>query len=445
MRNRRLLAASMAAYLVVGCAGAASPPPTTTPASSPATPEPSTATRPAGLGFEGRDAIVVAGLASKPGLMAVQASTGDLMASLPDGVPTGPAWGSLATVSVAANGATTTIADVIVQPDLPEETSIELEGSWALPAIGNDPIPAGLSADSHTLILVQGGADDPGRATSRFAVVPFPPISGAPDLAPRVIELPGALDYDAISPNGRILYVAEHLDGDGGYQVRAVDLPGGVMRDAPIVDKRNLDEEMAGYPLGQVRSPGGLVLTLYRGHDHAFIHALNTAEAWAVCIDLPGAVEADTAEDWGLAASPDWRTVVAVNDSLGLAVDIDPSELVARQTVRIAAGGPVIELAKFGHIDGGPVGPRVVTTTDGSTVFAAGATGVVRLGSDLSVDGRLLEDVSIRGLGLLPDGATLFALLGDGRIVAVDAASGRLVGEVPGSGYDRLAAVVPWE
>ena len=62
-----------------------------------------------------------------------------------------------------------------------------------------------------------------------------------PELAPRVIELPGALDYDAISPNGRILYVAEHVDADGGYQVRAVDLPAGTMRPQVIVDGKPLN------------------------------------------------------------------------------------------------------------------------------------------------------------------------------------------------------------
>ena len=48
-------------------------------------------------------------------------------------------------------------------------------------------------------------------------------------------------------------------------------------------------------------------------------------------------------------------------------------------------------------------------------------------------------------IGLLPDGRTLYALLADGgRVVAVDAATGARIGEVPGGGYDRLVAVVPW-
>ena len=33
---------------------------------------------------------------------------------------------------------------------------------------------------------------------------------------------------------------------------------------------------------------------------------------------------------------------------------------------------------------------------------------------------------------------------GSGRIVALDAASGTVLGAVPGDGFDRLLAVTPW-
>jgi hypothetical protein len=107
------------------------------------------------------------------------------------------------------------------------------------------------------------------------------------------------------------------------------------------------------------------------------------------------------------------------------------------------ASAPTIELAKFGHADGGPVGRRVIATTTGQTVYAAGPDGVLRLGRDLTVEGRLLPGVRIESIGLVPDGRTLFALRADGAIVAVDTESGALVGELPAGGYDRLAAVMP--
>ena len=159
------------------------------------------------------------------------------------------------------------------------------------------------------------------RATSRFAVVPFPPIEGAPELAPRVVELPGALDFDAISPDGRILYVVQHLDGErrlpgpGGRPAGRDDAAGDHRRQA---QPRRGDGRLADRPAALA---DGIVLTLYRGTDHPFIHALNTTEAWAVCIDLPGGGSATDDADWGLAASTGWGSLYAVNATRGLAVD----------------------------------------------------------------------------------------------------------------------------
>jgi len=445
MRHHRaiLVAISSAATILGGCTTAASSPAGPTNAPSPTeSAAPPAASRPATLGFDGRDAVLVVGRQGDPLLTAIVASSGKQLVQLPVGVPTSASWGSLATTTVS--GSRTIVADAAIADG--GGSTATLDGAWAPPTIGDDPTPAGLSADGKTLVLIPSGDPDPARTTSRFAIVPFPPTEGAPELAPRVVEVPGAVDFDAISPDGRILYVVQHLDGEGGYQVRAVDLPAGTMRPDIITDKRNLGEAMAGWPLAQFRSSSGMVLTLYRGTDHPFIHALSTAEAWAVCIDLPGGGSATDDADWGLAASTGWGSLYAVNATRGLAVDLDPEQLIARRTVTLAtAAAPTIELAKFGHVDGGPVGRRVVATTDGSFVYAAGADGVLRLARDLSVDGRLLPGRNVASIGLLPDGRTLFALEADGSIEAVDTATGTVVGDVPSHGWDRLVAVMPWE
>jgi hypothetical protein len=221
------------------------------------------------------------------------------------------------------------------------------------------------------------------------------------------------------------------------------------MRDAVIVDKRNLDERMGGWPITQASHPSGVVFTLYRGATHPFIHALDTREAWAVCLDLSeiGHDDADAAMDWGIAQTPDGNAVFAVNATLGLAAAIDPVELSIRQATAFDAprAAASIELAKFGHTEVDPVGRRVVASRDGQSVFAAGAGGVVRLETErLTVAGRFLEGIAVEALALTADASSIYALTDDGRILHVDTGTGEVVGQVPGEGYDRLVAMDSW-
>jgi hypothetical protein len=393
----------------------------------------------------GRDASLLVGKATEPGLRLIQATTGETMLDLPAGAVATTDWGREIVATPA--GATTTVRDLVIEAGL-GGPQLAIDGAWRLPTIGYDPTPVGLSADGSTAALVEAtpAASAAGRALSRFAVLHVVPLEGPA----RIIELPGSFDFDAISLDGSILYVVEHLAGEpeGAYQVRAVDVATGVMRDAVIADKRNIGEAMAGWPIAQVRRPDGLVMTLYRGAEHPFVHALNTAEAWAVCIDLPGvhADDAKAALDWGLAEAPDGGAVFAVNATLGLVEDISPSDLLVRRSVAVQPlAGTSIVLAKYLHGGSGPVGRRVVVAPDGRTIYAAGAAGILVIDTDdLVVAHRFLDGTAVAGLGLTPDGGTLVALDGEGRIQLLDAGSGAIVWRVPADGFDRLLAVAPW-
>ena len=58
---------------------------------------------------------------------------------------------------------------------------------------------------------------------------------------------------------------------------------------------------------------------------------------------------------------------------------------------------------------------------------------------------RLLEGSAVESMAVMPDGTTIYALMADGgRIVKLDATTGEVLGEVPGGGYDRLVAIVPY-
>jgi hypothetical protein len=264
------------------------------------------------------------------------------------------------------------------------------------------------------------------------------------------VELAGAFEYDTLSPDGSILYVVEHLAGppDGHYQVRAVDSATGTLRAGVVADKSGGNEAMAGWPIAQQRQRDGMVFTLYHGAEHPFIHALSSIDSWALCIDLPAtAGDAAAASDWGLAVIANGHSLVAVNATLGRAVEIPFSDLAVRRSITFAPTASTgITLAKFGHQAGGAVGRRVVASPLGTVVYAAGPGGIVDIGTaDLAVRSRMLEGIAVDAMAVTPDGRTIYALVhAGGRIVKLEASSGKTLGEVPGSGYDRLLAVVPW-
>lgn len=387
------------------------------------------------------DAWLVVGRAGQDGLHVIQASNEERIYDLPLGVPDS-LWATMV-AATTANGATI-VKELEVQQE-PPGRSQSIDGDWRLPTIGADPVPVGVSADGQTIVLVEAGAGA-GDGTSRFAI-----LSRTFDREPRIVELSGAFEYDALSPDGATLYVVEHLAGppDGHYQVRAIDTATGILRDGVVVDKSNLSEPMAGYPIAQLRQSNGFVFTLYRGAEHPFIHALSSADGWALCIDLPatGSDDAAAALDWGLTGSADGHTVFAVNATLGLAAEVDSGDLSVRRTARFEAPTSAsISLAKFGHEAGGPVGRRVIASADGSTLYAGGSRGIVRIAvDDLTMTGTFLEGSAIDALALTPDGGTLYVLAHQGgRIVELDAASGEVIGRVPGDAYDQLVAIVPW-
>jgi DNA-binding beta-propeller fold protein YncE len=127
-------------------------------------------------------------------------------------------------------------------------------------------------------------------------------------------------------------------------------------------------------------------------------------------------------------------------------MEIDGTTLEVRRSAEIEPlRSAAISLAKFGHSASGPVNRRAVATPEGRTVLAAGRGGVAAIDTaELRLTDRYLAGQAVEAVGLTPDGAVLYVLLRDrGRIVALDAATGNPIGEVPGEGYDRLLAVVP--
>ena len=155
-----------------------------------------------------------------------------------------------------------------------------LPGRWVLPRVGRD-FAGSLSGDGGTLAL----AGPSGEGTSAFALLDT--RLAAP---PRTFTLRGRFEFDALSPDGAVVYLIEHR-GAGVYWVRAYDVARGRLRSGAIVEKGETDPDMTGSPVAREVGPGGSpVYTLYRGGDHgAFVHALHTDVGVALCVDLPGA------------------------------------------------------------------------------------------------------------------------------------------------------------
>jgi hypothetical protein len=174
---------------------------------------------------------------------------------------------------------------------------------YSIPAAAFDDTAGGLSADGSTLVLNRFSWLYPPRTTG-LAIVhterrPYNPRGKgrAPTLIDK-LSLPGSYSFDAISPDGSIVYLIEHLSRyyGGPYQVRALEVKSGKLRPEPIVDPEEPWERMEGTPISRTTSPDGRwAYTLYTDHERGdydrahepFVHALDTVGQRAVCIDLP--------------------------------------------------------------------------------------------------------------------------------------------------------------
>ena len=158
-----------------------------------------------------------------------------------------------------------------------------LRGSWAVPAVAYDGSASGLSADGRTLVLISPRKRFP-RVQTTFVMLDPGGLR-----ARRVLRLRGDFSFDALSPDGSLMYLINYLSRRDRtrYRVRAYDLPHRRLLPKPIVDPREPPDEMNGIPITRETSPDGRwAYTLYDGAEHPFVHALDTERRRAVCIDL---------------------------------------------------------------------------------------------------------------------------------------------------------------
>ncbi|MGZ4398963.1 MAG: hypothetical protein ACXVZ1_11180 [Gaiellaceae bacterium] len=209
--------------------------------------------------------------------------------------------------------------------------STSLKGTWGLQAVTLGGTVAGLSANGRVLVLSSPPlAPGAPRSHSRFTVVRTSDLRVV-----RLIRLAGELTLDALSPDGRTLYLIQHLAGGdiSRYRVRAYDLRRGELLPRVIVDRREGEWTMRGYPLDRVVSASAAwVYTLYQpAQGHPFIHALDTVHRSAVCVDLPLGTAPSTLDGARLTLSRDGRTLGVRGPHVGGPIAIDTRTLRIRR------------------------------------------------------------------------------------------------------------------
>jgi hypothetical protein len=219
-------------------------------------------------------AAVPAALADGPFGYAVQSATGVLSLD-----------GTQRYVAVGAGQTATTMLEAISTRDGSVVGSVNLIGDWGTPYVVSPNEGAGLSPDGRTLVLADVPVSFP-QARSAFMF-----------LDPRTlrmrdaVSLKGDYAFDALSPDGKRLYLIQHVDQNdqSRYVVRAFDVRTQALLPGRVADWTQKSWVMLGYPVSRVTSPGGRwVYTLYDNPGgFPFVHALDTVRGIAHCVGLP--------------------------------------------------------------------------------------------------------------------------------------------------------------
>lgn len=226
----------------------------------------------------------------------------------------------------------------------------------AVPAVAWDGSASGLSADGRTLVLIQQPTPFH-RAETTFAVLDAERLR-----VRRILTLEGAFSFDAISPNGSLLYLIEYTSArdPSRYLVRAYDLRRERLLRSPVIDPRVRGGTMTGYPRTRATSPDGRwEYTLYDGgiRGHPFVHALDTVRRRAVCIDVHALADVGSLYRIHLAVSGDGGRLavlhrkshapVALVDTKTFEVT-EPPELVSQDPIGRDDGPPWVVIALAG-------------------------------------------------------------------------------------------------
>ena len=261
--------------------------------------------------------LLIAGCGLGLALPASAFASGGPVPPVQGGSGVSAAGGTVSFVAVGKGG--DTVAERVDATTRRVERRLRVPGRFGIPGAALDGSETGLSADGRTLVL----AEMPGNATPRRTVLV---VLDARRLVARArIALTGYYTVDAISATGRWLYLIHYLSQSDPtqYEVRAYDLSAQRLIKKSVIDPREADEAMRGFPVTRVMSHDGRwAYTLYlRSGSSPFVHALDTQRRVAVCVDLPTSVGQDVSSARLVLAPGSTKLRIMVAGALAAVID----------------------------------------------------------------------------------------------------------------------------
>jgi hypothetical protein len=166
-----------------------------------------------------------------------------------------------------------------------------ISGSYGVPLVTQAGPAGGMFRDGSTFVLQSMGL----KNKTQFVFLRTADLSTRDE-----ISLDGTFGFDALSPDGRTLYLIQHTSVQDiqHYTVRAYDLREHQLQFGTIADKTQKGWVMQGWAVSRVTTASGRwAYTLYANPGgYPFIHALDTVNGVAHCVGLPWPATADQNE-----------------------------------------------------------------------------------------------------------------------------------------------------
>jgi DNA-binding beta-propeller fold protein YncE len=255
----------------------------------------------------------------------------------------------------------------------------------------------------------------------------------------KTIQVNGDFAFDALSNDGKSLYLIQKMTDPNHYRVRLFDVGSESLMPQVIADKRDPSEPMNGTRGDSAADPtGNHVYTVYIRAAGPFIHVLPLDQQFAWCVDLPSRAPNDMEKQfhWALAVSRDGGSVYAANAALGTVAVMttgQPPQIARSATVAInKTGSPLAGLITNADAKGPRIG-GVALSADGRTLYTLADRGVVAIDTTtLKVRARYLESFQPETMRLSSDGKMLYvAESGDSKLWQIDPITGAIA-EVKG-------------